>query len=159
MLDSIDYKIIRALQADGRMTIQDLAAAVNLSASPTLRRVRILEEKGVLRGYVAIADEEKYGLPVTVFLRVKLDRHSEARVGGFERAIRAIGEILECYLLTGDFDYMLRVLVPDLKSYEDFVRERIHTIAGIAAIETSFAYGTIKRTSVFPDLPRRSKLS
>ena len=156
MLDSIDYKIIRALQANGRMTIQELASAVNLSASPCLRRVRILEEQGVLKGYAAVVDEERYGLPVTVFVRIRLERHSEEKVGRFERSIRAIGEILECHLLAGDFDYMLRVLVPDLKSYEDFIRERIHTIPGIAAIETSFAYGTIKRTLVFPDPPRKS---
>lgn len=149
-MDEIDYKIIRELQADGRMSVQDLAARVNLSPSPCLRRLRILEERGAIRGYVAVVDEVQYGLPVTVFVRIRLDRHSEERVGRFERSIRSIGEILECYLLAGDFDYMLRVLVHDLKSYESFVRERIHTIPGIAAIETSFSYGTIKKTSVFP---------
>ncbi len=156
MLDNIDYRIIRALQANGRMTIQELASVVNLSASPCLRRVRILEEQSVLKGYAAVVDEERYGLPVTVFVRIRLERHSEEKVGRFEHSIRGIGEILECYLLAGDFDYMLRVLVSDLKSYEDFIRERIHTIPGIAAIETSFAYGTIKRTLVFPDPPRKS---
>ena len=126
---------------------------MGLSPSPCLRRVRILEEQGVLRGYAAIVDEERYGLPVTVFVRIRLDRHSEERVGRFERAIRNIGEILECHLLAGDFDYMLRVLVPDLRSYEDFIRRHIHVIPGIAAIETSFAYGTIKKTPVFPNPP------
>jgi DNA-binding Lrp family transcriptional regulator len=152
-LDRIDYKIVRTLQADGRMPVQELAGKVGLSASPCLRRLRILEEKGVVKGYAAIVDEERYGLPVTVFVRVRLDRHSEERVGRFERSVKAIGEILECHLLAGDFDYMLRVLVPDLRTYESFVRERIHTIPGIAAIETSFAYGTIKKTQVFPDAP------
>jgi Lrp/AsnC family transcriptional regulator, leucine-responsive regulatory protein len=155
VLDGIDYKIIRALQGNGRMTIQELATAVSLSASPCLRRVRILEEQGVLKGYAALVDEERYGLPITAFVRIRLERHSEEKVGRFERSVRAIGEILECHLLAGDFDYMLRVLVPDLKSYEDFIRDRIHTIPGIAAIETSFAYGTVKRTSVFPDPPRK----
>jgi Lrp/AsnC family transcriptional regulator, leucine-responsive regulatory protein len=110
----------------------------------------------VLKGYAAVVNEERYGLSVTVFVRIRLERHSEEKVGRFECSVRAIGEILECYLLAGDFDYMLRVLVPDLKSYEDFIRERIHTIPSIAAIETNFAYETIKRTSVFPDPPRSS---
>ena len=120
MLDNIDYRIIRALQANGRMTIQELASVVNLSASPCLRRVRILEEQSVLKGYAAVVDEERYGLPVTVFVRIRLERHSEEKVGRFEHSIRAIGEILECYLLAGDFDYMLRVLVSDLKVLRGF---------------------------------------
>jgi Lrp/AsnC family transcriptional regulator, leucine-responsive regulatory protein len=155
-MDNIDYKIIRELQTNGRLPVQNLAAAVNLTPSPCLRRLRMLEEAGVVRGYAAIVDEHLYGLPVTVFVRIRLDRHSEERVGRFERSIRSIGEILECYLLAGDFDYMLRVLVPDLKSYEDFIRERIHTIPGIAAIETSFAYGVVKKTPVFPAPPRKA---
>ena len=152
-MDKINYLILRTLQADGRISIQDLAAKVGLTPSPCLRRVRMLEEQGVLKGYAAVVDEARYGLPVTVFVRVRLDRHSEERVGRFERSVKAIAEILECHLLAGDFDYMLRVLVPDLRAYEDFVRHHIHTIPGIAAVETSFAYGTIKKTSVFPAPP------
>jgi Lrp/AsnC family transcriptional regulator, leucine-responsive regulatory protein len=149
-MDKIDHKIVRELQVNGRISIQDLAAKVNLSPSPCLRRLRTLEELGAIRGYAAIVDEAKFGLPVTVFVRIRLDRHSEERVGRFERSVKSIAEILECHLLAGDFDYMLRILVSDLKSYENFVREKIHTIPGIAALETSFAYGTIKKTHVFP---------
>jgi Lrp/AsnC family transcriptional regulator, leucine-responsive regulatory protein len=149
-MDKIDHKIVRELQINGRISVQDLAAKVNLSPSPCLRRLRILEARGAIRGYAAIVDEAKFGLPVTVFVRIRLDRHSEERVGRFERSVKSITEILECYLLAGDFDYMLRILVSDLKSYENFVREKIHTIPGIAALETSFAYGTIKKTSALP---------
>ncbi|NNM60815.1 MAG: Lrp/AsnC family transcriptional regulator [Steroidobacteraceae bacterium] len=149
-MDRIDSKILQEIQADGRISIQDLARKVGLSASPCLRRLRMLEAAGVIRGYTAIVDEERFGLPVTAFVRLRLDRHSDDRVGRFERAIQEIGDVLECHVLAGDYDYMLRVLVADLKSYETFVRRHIHTIPGIAALETSFAYGTVKRAAVFP---------
>lgn len=152
MLDKIDHRIIREMQDNGRISIQDLADRVGLSPSPCLRRVRMLEKDGVLRGYAALVDEQLFGLPVTVFVRIRLDRRSDERVGRFEKAVRAIPEILECHLLAGDFDYMLRVLMPDIKAYEKFVRGNIHTIPGIAAIETAFAYGTVKKTHVFPSV-------
>jgi DNA-binding Lrp family transcriptional regulator len=110
----------------------------------------MLEDAGIIRGYTALVDQKRFGLPVTVFVRLRLDSHSEEKVARFERAINGIDEVLDCHLLAGDFDYMLRVLVADLESYEDFIRRQIHTIPGIAAIETSFAYGTIKNSTVFP---------
>ena len=149
-MDRIDYAILRALQADGRITIQELAREVGLSPSPCLRRVRLLERAGTIRGYTALVDERQYGLSITAFLRVRLDRHSDERVARFERAVNGIDEVLECHVLAGDFDYMLRILVADLRAYERFIRKHIHTIPGIAAIETAFAYGTIKRSSVLP---------
>lgn len=152
-MDKIDQKIMRELQRNGRLSVQELAERVGLTPSPCLRRMRLLEKSGLIRGYTAIIDEALYGLPVTVFVRLRLERHAEDHVKRFEAAVRRIDEVLECHLLAGDYDYMLRVLVADLASYEDFVRRRIHTIAGIAAVETSFAYGTVKRTSVFPGSP------
>lgn len=149
-MDSIDRAIIRNLQADGRQSIQELSQKVGLSPSPCLRRLRMLEDAGIIRGYTALVDQKRFGLPVTVFVRLRLDSHSEEKVARFERAINGIDEVLDCHLLAGDFDYMLRVLVADLESYEDFIRRQIHTIPGIAAIETSFAYGTIKNSTVFP---------
>jgi Lrp/AsnC family leucine-responsive transcriptional regulator len=152
-MDNIDHKILKELQADGRLPVQERASRVGLSPSPCLRRLRLLEQRGMIRGYAAMVDEALYGLPVTVFVRLRLDRHSEERVGQFERAIREIDEVLECHLLAGDYDYMLRVLVAGLGAYEEFIRRHIHTLPGVAAIETSFAYGTVKRTAVFPDPP------
>jgi Lrp/AsnC family leucine-responsive transcriptional regulator len=152
-MDNIDHKILKELQADGRLPVQELASRVGLSPSPCLRRLRLLEQRGMIRGYAAMVDEALYGLPVTVFVRLRLDRHSEERVGQFERAIREIDEVLECHLLAGDYDYMLRVLVAGLGAYEEFIRRHIHTLPGVAAIEISFAYGTVKRTAVFPDPP------
>ncbi|MCC2113672.1 MAG: Lrp/AsnC family transcriptional regulator [Hyphomicrobiales bacterium] len=149
-MDRIDYKILRELQANGRLTNQELADRVNLSPSPCLRRLRNLEASGVIRGYAAIVDQKLYGLPVTVFVRIHLERHSAESVGIFENAVRGIDEILECHLLTGNVDYQLRVVVDSLEAYERFMRDKIHKIPGIASIDSSFAYGEIKRSLVYP---------
>lgn len=149
-MDSKDRQIIRALQRDGRMTNQDLAEAVNLSPSPCLRRVRNLEASGVIRGYSADVDAAAYGMAITVFVRIRLERHNETDVQSFEGKVRRMDEVLECHVLTGAMDYQLRVLVPDLEAYESFIRNRIHPIGGIASIDTSFVYGTVKKTAVFP---------
>ncbi|UWQ52275.1 Lrp/AsnC family transcriptional regulator (plasmid) [Leisingera caerulea] len=149
-MDSKDRQIIRALQRDGRMTNQDLAEAVNLSPSPCLRRVRNLEASGVIRGYSADVDAAAYGMAITVFVRIRLERHNETDVQSFEGRVRRMDEVLECHVLTGAMDYQLRVLVPDLEAYESFIRNRIHPIGGIASIDTSFVYGTVKKTAVFP---------
>lgn len=151
-MDKTDRKIVRALQQRGRMTNLDLAAEINLSPSPCLRRLRILEQTGVITGYAAQVDAAKYGLPVTVFLRIRLERHSQEVVAEFERCIRALDEVQECHLLTGQADYLLRVLVSDLDGYERFVRTRLHPIGGIASIDTSFVYGVVKKTQVFPQI-------
>lgn len=150
MLDKKDRQIIRALQGNARVTNQALAELVNLSPSPCLRRVRVLEESGVIRGYTAEIDQKAYGLPVTAFLRIRLERHSEDTVRKFETRVAKLEEVLECYLLTGPADYLLRVVIASLDAYEDFVRHRIHPIGGIASLDTSFVYGTVKRTGVFP---------
>ena len=151
-LDQKDRQIIRALQRDGRMTNQDLSELVNLSPTPCLRRVRNLESSGAITGYSAKVDAKAYGLPITVFVRIKLEQHDAKDVARFESRVRETDEILECHVLTGSWDYQLRVLVGDLESYEAFVRRKLHTIGDIASIDTTFAYGTIKQTDVFPDL-------
>jgi DNA-binding Lrp family transcriptional regulator len=158
-MDKIDQKIIRELQANGRLSNQELAERVNLSPSPCLRRLRNLENAGVIKGYHAIVDQKKYGLPVTVFVRIKLQHHTEDGVNGFEHAIQNIEEILECHLMTGDWDYLMRVVVASLEDYERFTRQRIHRISGVAAIETSFAFGEVKRTNRFPivELPNQNE--
>nr|WP_170805871.1 Lrp/AsnC family transcriptional regulator [uncultured Ruegeria sp.] len=149
-MDAKDRQIIRALQRDGRMTNQDLADAVSLSPSPCLRRVKNLEASGIIKGYSADVDAAAYGMAITVFVRIRLERHNETDVQNFEGRIRMIEEVLECHVLTGAMDYQLRVLVSDLEAYEDFIRNRIHPIGGIASIDTSFVYGTVKKTAVFP---------
>ena len=149
-MDAKDRQIIRALQKNGRITNQDLAEQVNLSPSPCLRRLRNLEASGAIRGYTADADPAAYGLPVTVFVRIRLERHNAEDVRHFERRIQMIDEVLECHILTGATDYQLRVVVSGLDAYEDFIRNNIHPIGGIASIDTSFVYSTVKSTDVFP---------
>jgi len=149
-MDLKDRQIIRELQKDGRITNQELAERVNLSPSPCLRRLRLLEEAGVISGYTALVDQKAYGLPITVFIRVRLDRHGESVIKTFEQAIGRIDEVLDCFLLAGGDDYLLRVIVASLEAYEDFMRRKIHAIPGIASIDTSFAYGVVKQTRVFP---------
>jgi len=149
-MDSKDRQIIAALQQDGRLTNQELSERVALSPSPCLRRLRLLEEAGVIKGYTAIVDEQAFGLPITAFVRIRLERHSEDIVAAFERKIRSLDSILDCYVMTGDADYLLRVLIESLQDYEQFVRTKLHRIEGIASIDTSFAYGVVKRATVFP---------
>lgn len=149
-MDSKDRQIIRALQRNGRAANLEIAAEVNLSPSPCLRRLRLLEESGAILGYRAIVDAKAYGLPVTVFVRITLEKHSAELVRHFESRIRTLEEVLECHLMTGPSDYLLRVVVAGLDAYENFIRNRIHPIGGIGSIDTSFVYGTIKNTGVFP---------
>lgn len=149
-MDAKDRQIIRELQRNGRLTNQELAERVNLSPSPCLRRLRNLEESGVIQGYCALVDQKAYGLPITVFIRIRLERHTEESVKVFEGRVARIDEILDCFLMTGDSDYLLRVVVESLEAYEVFIRQKIHAIAGIASIDTSFAYGIVKQNRVFP---------
>lgn len=149
-MDAKDRQIIRALQRNGRATNLVIAAEVNLSPSPCLRRIRLLEESGAIQGYRAVVDQRAYGLPVTVFIRIRLEGHSGETVKHFETRIRALDEVLECHLMTGPADYLLRVVVAGLDDYEDFIRNRIHTIGSIASIDSSFVYGTVKNSGIFP---------
>ncbi|MGS1018259.1 Lrp/AsnC family transcriptional regulator [Allosphingosinicella humi] len=149
-IDAKDRQIVRALQQDGRLSNIDLAARVNLSPSPCLRRVRLLEEAGIISGYTAVVDPKAVGLTITAFIRIALARHDREVVAGFEARVRDIDEILDCYLLTGEADYLLCVLVPDLDAYENFVRTRLHGIPGITSITTNLVYGTVKTSRVMP---------
>lgn len=151
-LDTTDRKIIRTLQKNGRMTNLDLSEEVNLSPSPCLRRLRNLERGGVIKGYSIEVDGEAYGLAVTAFVRVSLEKHVEETVKQFEERVRSIPEVLECFVMTGPSDYLLRVVVSDLAGYERFVRQRLHPVGGIGSIDTSFVYGVVKRTHVYPEL-------
>ncbi|MGR3520158.1 MAG: Lrp/AsnC family transcriptional regulator [Roseovarius sp.] len=149
-MDDKDRQIIRALQRDGRISNQDLAAGVSLSPSPCLRRVRNLETAGVIRGYAARVDARAYGLAITAFVRIRLERHDETTVQTFEREVGRMQEVIECHVMTGQTDYQLRVVVASLDAYEAFIRARLQRIGGIGSIDTSFAYGIVKDSPVFP---------
>lgn len=149
-LDSIDLKIIASVQGDGRITINDLAERVGLSPSPCARRLRILEEKGIIKGYTATIDQAKVGLPVSAFASIKLERQREEDLDRFSRAVAGWPEVVDCYLMTGQRDYLLRIVVRDLQAYEHFIKSKLTRLEGVASIETSFALSQIKRSEVLP---------
>ena len=149
-LDAIDRRILALLQQDARMTVQEIAEKVGLSTSPCHRRIKLLEEGGVIERYVAIVDQRAVGLPVSVFISIKLERQTEADLERFARAISGWSEILECYLMTGHREYLLRVVVADLAAYEQFLKKKLTRIEGVASIESSFALDQIKYSIALP---------
>jgi len=149
-LDPVDKKILALLQKDGRMSLADVSANVGLSPSPCLRRIRILEKAGVIARTVAVLDQNVVGLPVSVFVSVKLERQREEALEQFSKAVARWPEVLECYLMTGSRDYLLRVVAADLAAYERFLKEKLTRIDAVASIESSFALKQVKYTNVLP---------
>lgn len=149
-LDRIDYRILHFLQNDARMPNTLLAEAVGLSPSPCLRRVKALEAQGVLKRYVGIVDAHAVGLPINAFVSVSLRSQEKATLEMFQARITTYPEVMECYLMTGTSDYLLRVVMPDLESYERFLVEKLTKIAGIANIQTSFALKPIVQRTELP---------
>jgi Lrp/AsnC family transcriptional regulator, leucine-responsive regulatory protein len=149
-LDAIDRDILASLQADGRITNQKLSDKVGLSPSPCLRRVRALEEKGVITGYVTLVNPEPIGLSVSAFVRIRLDQQDDAHLASFEAAVAGFPEVMECYLMTGEADYQLRVLVGTLGEFEDFLRHKLTKITGVSQVTTSFALRPIVYRTALP---------
>ena len=149
-LDSVDIKILAALQRDSSLTNVELARRVHLSPSPCLARVKALEKAGVIRRYVALVDPEAVGLGVSVFISISLREQNTAALAEFERRIEACDEVMECYLMTGDADYLLRVVVPDIRALERFVLDRLSPIPGVEKIRSSF---TLKQVRYKTELP------
>ena len=149
-LDAIDRKILGELQTDSRMTMAELAAKVGLSVSPCHRRVKLLEQRGVITRYMALVDQKSLGLHVSVFISIKLQRQKEEDLNRFAKAISKWDEVLECYLMTGNRDYLLRVVVADLSAYEAFLKTKLTRLDGIASIESSFALAQVKYSIALP---------
>ena len=149
-LDRIARKILATLQRDGRISLADLAETVGLSPSPCLRRVRLLEKDGVISRYVALVDQQAVGLPVSVFVSIKMESQREEALDRFAKAISRWPEVLECYLMTGPRDYLLRVVVADLAAYERFLKDKLTRLPGLASIESSFALEQVKYTNSLP---------
>ena len=144
MIDAIDQRIIRALQRDGRMTMQHLADEVGLSASPCARRVRMLEEAGIIKGYAAIIDEARLGFGVSVFVSVKLDRQVDDALRNFETQVKACPEVVDCWLMTGSRDYLIRIATSDLAAFEAYLTGKLTRIAGVSSIESSIPLRCVK---------------
>lgn len=147
---AVDRAILHHLQQNARLSVAELAQKVGLSASPVWRRVRALEDAGIITGYQAKVDAAAVGLRVNVFIHVSLEKQIEPALEAFEAAVRRRPEVMECYLMTGDADYLLRVVVPDLAAYERFLMDHLTRIRGIASIKSSFALRPVKHGSELP---------
>lgn len=146
----MDSRILAELQNDGRMTNQQLSDRIGLSPSPCLRRVKQLEADGVITRYVALIEPTRVNLGVTAFVRVRLDQQDDLRLSIFEEAVAAFPEVMECYLMTGDADYQLRVIVKDLHAFEEFLRRKLTKIPGVSQLTTSFALRPVIYKTALP---------
>ena len=149
-MDAIDLRILERLQHDARISNVELAKAVNLSPSPCLARVRALEADGTISRYVTLLDPKKLGLTVSVLVQVTLERQIESALEAFEKAISERPEVMECYLMTGDADYLLRVLVADVPAFERFILEFLSRVPGVGNIKSSFALKQVKYQTALP---------
>ena len=149
-LDQIDRKILHHLQENARITNADLADKVGLSPTPCLRRLRRLENDGIIKGYHTEIDCEALGIGVTVIIMVKLEREDEASLRNFEKEITERPEVMECYLVTGKFDYYIRVLIPTLSAYETFLSETLLRMDNVASVESSFTLREVARKNIVP---------
>lgn len=147
-IDAIDRKILRALQADARLTMAELAEQVSLSHTPCWRRVKRLEEAGYISGYHAVLDMRKFGYSIVGFVSVQLENHTPETAEAFERQVRALEQILSCHNLTGRYDYQLEAIAEDMESFARFVRDKVRSLPAVREIYTSFSLKEI--------LPNRS---
>ncbi len=156
-LDGIDLKILSELQRDGSLSNVQLAQRIHLSPSPCLARVKALEASGVIARYVALANPAKLGIGLSVFINISLKEQSKAALAEFEQRIAEHDEVMECYLMTGDSDYLIRVAVADLPALEKFILEQLTPISGIEKIRSSFALKQVRYKTALP-LPQSSNL-
>ena len=156
-MDAIDLRILERLQRDARISNVELARAVNLSPSPCLARVRALEHDGTIRRHVTLLDPKKLGITVSVLVQVTLEKQVEPALEAFEKAVRERPEVMECYLMTGDADYLLRVLVPDVPAFERFILDFLSRVPGVGNIKSSFALKQVKYQTALPLPPQETR--
>ena len=149
-LDRFDYLILDALQKDGRVSNVQLAGMVSLSESACLRRVRALEDSGVIDRYAALVSQPKVGLSGNVFVHIGLHREEESELAAFEDAVKNIPEVMECYLMTGEFDYLLRVVVSDMADFERIHRDSLTRLPGVARVNSSVTIRTVQKKTELP---------
>ncbi|MBB1491691.1 Lrp/AsnC family transcriptional regulator [Paracoccus sp. MC1854] len=143
-LDSFEIRILRLLRENGRMPVQDISERVGLSPTPVARRIRALESRGVITGYTALIDEAALGYGITVFVSVQLDRQIDRALEQFESAIRSFPEVVDCWLMTGSRDYLLRIVTESLATYETFLTARLTRVPGVSNIESSIPIRRVK---------------
>ena len=149
-LDRFDRAIVLTLQHEGRIANSALAEKVSLSESACLRRVRALEDSGLIEGYTAIVNQERAGYPVNVFVNITLDRQDQTDLSAFEQAVRQIPEVMECYLMTGAYDYLLRVVVADTADFERLHSQHLTRLPHVARVHSSFALRPVQKSRELP---------
>ena len=149
-LDSVDRRLLDVLQVEGRLSNVALAERVHLSPSPCLRRVKALEHEGVIAGYRAMLDREAVGLGLTVFVEIKVEGHSEKLATAMEKAVNAMPEVVSCHIVSGAADFLLEVVVPDLRSYERLLLGSLLKLPGVSDVRTNFAIRTMKAPNPLP---------
>ena len=149
-MDNIDARLLSALQRDGRQTVTDLAAAIGLSPTPCARRLARLEAEGVIEGYSARVDQARIGFPVSVFIQVELESQSKDAIDAFESAVRGFERVMECHLMTGTRDILMRVVAADLTDFDRFLEDKLMRVPGIRSMRSSFALRTMVRRQVLP---------
>ncbi|MGH8260308.1 MAG: Lrp/AsnC family transcriptional regulator [Steroidobacteraceae bacterium] len=149
-LDRLDARIIAALQRDGRRTVVDLAEEIGLSGTPCARRVRQLEAAGIIRGYTAIIDPGRLGLTVQAFVQVKLMQHTDENIAQFRRALDALEEVVSCYATTGEYDFLLQVVAPDLERLSNIVLRSLLKIPSVRDVHSSIVLETVKHSPRLP---------
>jgi DNA-binding Lrp family transcriptional regulator len=149
-LDKTDWRILRELQADGRITNVELARRIGISAPPCLRRVRGLEEAGIIRGYRALLDERKLGFDVTAFAMIRLHSQAEADLIAFEERARSSPIVRDCYMLSGEIDFLLRCVAPDLSAFQDFIIHELTAAPNVASVKTSLVIRASKHEEGVP---------
>ncbi|MGJ8680863.1 Lrp/AsnC family transcriptional regulator [Paraglaciecola sp.] len=150
-LDQYDKQILNIIQKRGKLSNQELAEAINLSPSPCLRRVKQLEESGLIEGYAAILDARKLGLTLICFMQVSMDKHTPERFSHFEKTIAQYSEVLECHLVTGQSaDYLLKVIVKDMEDFQQFLLQKLTPIEGVSGVHSSFVLKSPINTTALP---------
>lgn len=152
-LDAVDYRILEALQENAGHTNVELAERVGLSPSPCLRRVRLMEEAGIIERYVALLDRKAVGLGLTVFVEVRLEIKKHRAAEDFEKAIRQLPEVMECHIVAGEYDYLLRVVLADMADFRRFIMSRLLKTPNVVSTRSSFSVGEVKQTTKLPLAP------
>lgn len=147
--DPIDKKILKVLQVDARLNTKQIAGKIGLTVTPTYERLKKIEQSGVVKEYVALLDREKIGKTIVAFINVSLQLHSKPLINVFERAIVKVPEVMECFHVAGNFDYLLKVVVKDMNSYQNFLSNKLATIENIAHVQSSFVMTEIKHQTAY----------
>ncbi|MBR9921021.1 MAG: Lrp/AsnC family transcriptional regulator [Bacteroidetes bacterium] len=148
--DTTDLKILRLLQEDAKQTIKEIAGKLGLTTTPVHERIKRMEREGLIKGYSAILDRRQVGLPLLAFCNVRLENHKTAYIEKFQQDVRHLEEVTECYHIAGLFDYLLKIIVPDMDTYQHFVSQKLASIDNIGRVQSFFVMTDVKDDPVFP---------